>query len=318
MKIFSNAMLLLIVPALCCFLISACGKKAGNVPAGNPASAKVDSLSDSSSGSGSQTKGLGSLVLWAVCPSQATAEKELQQVAGIGEFLGSVVTFEPSIIEGAALGKEYTGKFLVAAALCNDTLFPAFDTIVRVLKHDAVVKHVAATADTSAMVFSCPSQVEIDDAYDSESPVYWEYSRSFELPLGRQRLVAIEFNYSWEQQGDFASAFRDFRFFVMLMNSDNSVADSVVYHCGFEFPEIHRVDNDSAGLTLTVRYCDPQCNLQTDSYKQYSAEVRITAEKNRVIITEGKAELIDEGSCGFAEEERMISGEDREDERGGN
>jgi hypothetical protein len=249
----------------------------------------------------------GELIIWSGGATQAEAEAQRKDFAAYQQVLEPVLTLKPQVLESARIEGLKPGFFVLALGVCPkaetaslkvfQALFP--EVYTRSVKY-------APTLDTPAL--DCPL-LEAATANDDNEPVRWRLERTGRVLQGKNTLIALTFDYQWDQQGDFASSFFNIKTLYFWVNAKRRLLDSKVYSGPNDASRLESLQSESEQLVAEVKYADPRCDPSGDRFKSWKKRVRASIVKGKIELSEGRPQLLDKGSCGYAEEARSIRGQ---------
>ena len=249
----------------------------------------------------------GELFVWSGGATRAEAEAQKENFAAYQQVLEPVLTLEPQVLESARIEGLKPGFFVVALGVCPKKEMASLK-VFQALAPEVYTRSVkyAPTQDLPAL--GCPQPVEAA-SNDDGAPVLWKLERTERVVQGKNALVGLIFGYHWSQQGDFGSSYYNVKALYLGVDKKRRLMDSKTYSGPTDATQLESLKSEEEQLVAEVKYGDPRCEPSSDYFKGWRKSVRAALDKRKVKLTEGEPWLLEEGSCGYADEARMLRGE---------
>ncbi len=253
----------------------------------------------------------GELLVWSGGKTRAEAESQREGLKAYLEALDPVLKVKPEVMESARVEGLKPGFFVVALGVCPKDQVGAPLDVFQAIYPDVYTRTVTYSPTGETPALGCP-ELESAATDSDDKPVRWGLEKTARVAQGGSTLVGLGFSYSWEEQGDFARSYFTVKtLYLLVENKTRRLVDSQVYDGPSDATTLESLESKDGRLVSSVKYGDPPCSPSTDAFKGWRAEVKASIGKARINLVEGKPQLMEEGSCGYAEESRMVGGEGR-------
>jgi len=251
----------------------------------------------------------GELLVWSGGKTRAEAESQREGLKAYLNALDPVLHVKPEVLESARVEGLKPGFFVVALAVCPKNQVDAPLEIFQELYPDVYTRSVKYVPTHELPALDCPEMESV--ASDSEGePVRWSLGKTASVAQGGTTLVALAFTYSWEEQGDFARSYFSVKTLYLLIDSKaRRLVESQSYDGPSDATTLESLQTKDHQLVSSVKYGDPPCAPDTDTFQGWRAQVKASIAKGQIKLVQSKPRLIDQGSCGYADEAKMIGGE---------
>ncbi|PTL82281.1 hypothetical protein [Vitiosangium sp. GDMCC 1.1324] len=260
----------------------------------------------------------GEMLIWSGGKTRDEAERQQQDLAAYQKVLDTVLPLSPQVLESARIQGLKPGFFVVALGVCPKDEVSEPLGVLQAIYPDVYTRTVKYPAEEKTPALGCPELESV--ANDSaDEPVRWSLHRTERLEQGGSTLIGLAFTYSWEEAGDFARAYHDVKTLYLLVGKKRRLVDSEVQDGPSDATTLESFTSEEGHLVSQLKYADPRCDPGGDFFKGWRKKVRASIEKGRLKLSEDKPVLLDQGACGFADEARMVTGQDHlEQESGSN
>lgn len=260
----------------------------------------------------------GELLIWSGGKTRAEAERQRQDAAAYLEALDSVLPLSSEVVESARVPGLKRGFFIVVLGLCPKDKVTAPLGVLKAVNPEVYTRSVKYTPGTETPALECP-ELESVASNSADEPVYWELERVESVEKGGQTLTALAFTYHWSEVGDFARAYHSFKGIYLLVGKKRRLMDSKVQDGPSDATNLESFSAEGERIVAALDYGDPPCDPRTDHFKGWKSKTTVSIGKDGLEVSEDTPTLIKEGSCGYAEEERMVTGQgylDAQEEQG--
>jgi hypothetical protein len=253
------------------------------------------------------------LIIWSGAKTREDAESQEAGFLSYASALSDVLAVEPAVLESARVEGLKPGFFVVALGLCPKAQVHQPLRIFQALYPDVYTRAVKYQVTSETPALKCPEAEEVTrDARDE--PVLWRLTGSERVTQKGRALVGLAFRYRWDEAGDFARSYFAVKTFYLLIDSKTrELVDSKVHEGPSDATTLESFIHEEGRIVSSLEYGDPPCDPSGDSFKAWRKEVKASMAKDGIKLVEGKPKLLKQGSCGYAEEARMVSGEGRGD-----
>jgi hypothetical protein len=251
----------------------------------------------------------GELLVWSGGKTRAEAESQKEGLEAYQEALDSVLKVKPEVLESAKVEGLKPGFFIVALGVCPKDKVQEPLGVFQTLYPDVYTRTVKYRSSAELPALECPELVTVT-TNSADEPVLWGLEKADRVAQGGRTLVGLSFEYSWAEAGDFARSYSEVKAIYLLVESKTrKLLDSKVYDGPSDATTLESFTLEDGRLVSSLKYGDPPCSPSTDYFKGWRNKITVSIAKDGIKFVEGKPKKIDEGSCGYAEESRMISGE---------
>ena len=256
----------------------------------------------------------GEMVVWSGGKTRAEAERQLEGLKPYLKALEPVLKFQPAVVESARVEGLKPGFFIVALGVCPKQQVEESLATFQAIYPDVYTRSVKYQPTDELPALECP-ELAVAATNDADQPVHWELEKAVRLKQGKHQLIGLAFTYRWEEAGDFARAYHDLRAVHLLVEAKKRrLVDSELYDGPSDATTLRSFESEGKRLVSTVEYGDPVCEPMGDSFQGWRVQVKASIAKSAIKLAETEPELIAEGSCGYAEEKRMVGGEEQHSE----
>jgi hypothetical protein len=253
----------------------------------------------------------GELLVWSGGKTRAEAESQREGLTAYLDALKPVLKVKAEVMESARVEGLKPGFFVVALGVCPKDKVDEPLGVFQAIYPDVYTRTVKYSPTGETPALECP-EMETVTTNSADEPVLWGLEKDERVAQGGSTLVGLAFTYSWEEAGDFASSYFTVKtIYLLTENKTRRLVDSKLYDGPSDATTLESLESKDGRLVSSVKYGDPRCSPSTDAFMGWRAEVKASIGKSQIKLVKSTPRLIDEGSCGYAEESRMVSGEDR-------
>lgn len=250
----------------------------------------------------------GEMIIWSGGATRAEAEAQKKDFAAYQKAFEPVLTLEPRVLESVRIEGLKPGFFILALGVCPKEETAALK-VFQALFPEVYTRSVKYTPTRNTPALDCPLLESVaSDGHDE--PVRWALKQTERVLQGKNALVGLAFSYHWEEQGDFASAYFDVKTLYFWVDKKRRLLDAKTYSGPSDASQLESFKSEQERLVAEVKYGDPRCQPSSDHYKGWKTRVQAAIVKGKIDLSEGKPQLLEEGSCGYADEARSIGGQD--------
>lgn len=250
----------------------------------------------------------GELLIWSGGKTRAEAERQQQDVVAYMEALDSVLPLTSEVLESARVPGLKKGFFIVVLGLCPKDKVSAPLGVLKAVNPEVYTRSVKYTPSAELPEIKCPELVSVA-TNNADEPVYWDLERVEQVEKDGHTLIGLAFTYRWEEAGDFARAYYSFKGLYLLVGKKRRLVDSKVQDGPSDATGLESFSADGERIVAALDYGDPPCDPGTDHFKGWKKKVTVSIGKDGLEESEDSPTLVKEGSCGYAEEERMVTGQ---------
>ncbi|HVG58636.1 MAG TPA: hypothetical protein VNA24_08785 [Hyalangium sp.] len=253
------------------------------------------------------------LIVWSGAKTREDAESQEIAFMGYSTALSDILMLEPAVLESSKVEGLKPGFFVVALGLCPKDKVEQPLRIFQALYPDVYTRTVKYQVTSETPALKCPELEEVtQDARDE--PVLWKLKGAERLTQKGKVLVGLAFSYRWDEAGDFARSYFAVKTIYLLIDSKTrELVDSKVHEGPSDATKLESFKQEDERIVSSLEYGDPPCDPSGDYFKAWRREVKASIARKGIQLVEGKPKLFKEGSCGYAEEARMVTGEGRGD-----
>lgn len=250
----------------------------------------------------------GRMIIWSGSKNEEEAQALHQNLKESMAQLADYFVLTPQLIESKTVEGLKPGFFVTSLGVCNaEDLKPALRWL-KALRPEAYTKEVRFYHE-SPESFECPKLGEVDA--DAEEPVHWTMERSAHLRHKRLSLRGIQLSFRWSQLGDFARDFHEAHAVFLLIGKKGRILDQVSYASPEDAAEARGFSAQKRTIGFDFQYAEPPCDPDTDRFELWKRRAQITAQGEKINVTEKPATRIKSGACGYASEAAQITGSAR-------
>lgn len=254
----------------------------------------------------------GELLIWSGAKTRAEAEAQRRGLDAYLKVLEPVLSSHPEVFESARIEGLKPGFFIVALGLCPKKEAAAPLAVFQGIYPDVYTRTVKFPASALPRP-RCP-EPQPAATNDDNLDVPWHLKQVERLTEGAHTLIGLAFTYDWSQAGDFARSYFDVQVLYLRVDKKRRLVGSEVYKGPSDATTLESFKAEGGRLISRVKYGDPPCDTVRDSFKGWSNRIQVSLSKTGIRLEAGTPELLEEGSCGYADESRMISGEGHSEE----
>ncbi|WP_224241354.1 hypothetical protein [Hyalangium gracile] len=257
--------------------------------------------------------GEAELIVWSGGKTREEAEQQQEGLDAYLKALEDIYVVKPVVLESARVEGLKPGFFIVALGLCPKEKVAEPLRIFQTLYADVYTRTVKYKPGKETPALECPQGEEVTRD-PADEPVLWELKGAQRVAQKGKVLAGLAFHYSWDEAGDFARSYFTVKTVYLLIDSKTrKLVESQVHDGPSDATRLEAFTVEGERLVSSLDYGDPPCSPAGDYFKAWKAKVVVSIGKDGISLKEGKPQLIKEGSCGYADEARMVGGEDRGD-----
>lgn len=248
----------------------------------------------------------GDILVWSGASDRKAAEAQLAAAQPLFDALSTFVELSPAVVESARVKGLKPGFFVVALGVCSAHELAWAKGLFGALRPPVYSKPVEYIMQGDAPL-PCPKPVEVD-APDAMREVRWEAGPVQTIAVDeKRRLVALTFSYRWDQPGDFAQAFFETRPVFALLDTDGRALAAEAPPSASDAQEATLVLRGPS-FVVEEKYADPRCEPGGDHYVAWTRTTVARVKGPTLDVEVAEPVKKDEGSCGYAEEEALLTG----------
>jgi hypothetical protein len=256
----------------------------------------------------------GELLVWSGGKTRAEAEFQQETLKPYLEALKPFLPVKPAVMESARVEGLKPGFFIVALGVCPKEKLREPLSVFQALYPDVYTRTVAYKPTEETPKLACP-ELASDATDDNGEPVPWKLEKTARVSQKGNTLVGLAFTYRWDEAGDFARSFHVVQTLYLLVDAKKRrLLDSKVHDSPSDAATLESLTTEEGRLDSSIKYGDPRCDPGSDYFKGWRTWVKASISKGAIRIDPGEPDLLEEGSCGYADEARMITGEGRDEE----
>lgn len=252
----------------------------------------------------------GELLIWSGGKTRAEAERQQQALKAYQKALEPVLPLTSEVLESARVPGLKPGFFIVALGVCPKEKVADPLGVLKAVSPEVYTRSVKYPPDEATPALGCPELESVDGAGE---PVRWSLHRAERLEQGGNTFIGLAFTYRWSEQGDFARDYFSSKVLYLLVGKKQRLVDSKVHDGPSDATTLESFSAEGNRLVSQLDYGDPPCNPSDDVFKGWRTRVKASVVKGHIEVSVDKPTLVKEGSCGYAQEERMVTGQDAQD-----
>ncbi|WP_224371280.1 hypothetical protein [Hyalangium versicolor] len=254
------------------------------------------------------------LIVWSGGKTREEAERQQEGLKDYLSALSPVLQAKPAVLESSKVEGLKPGFFIVTLGLCSKDKVKEPLSLFQAIYPDVYTRTVKYQPGEDLPVLECPQAEEVTED-DSGRPVLWRLKGAQRVTQKGKALAGLAFTYEWDQAGDFARSYFTVKGVYLLIDSKTrQLVESKVYDGPSDATTLTSFTSEKERLVTELDYADPPCSPSGDAFEAWEARVVVSIRKDHIELVQGKPKLTKQGSCGYAEESRMITGEGRGDD----
>ncbi len=256
----------------------------------------------------------GEILIWSGGKTRAEAERQREILATYLDVLDDILLVSPVVLESARVEGLKPGFFVVALGVCSEEEVKAPLSVFQAIDPEIYTRTVKYKPTDETPALTCP-EMESVTTDDAGAPVRWKLAGAERLTQKGSTLVGLVFAYRWDEAGDFARAYHAVASYYLLVEArTRRLKQSKIHESPGDAASLESFKSEKGHLVSTLKYGAPPCEPGTDAFKAWRTQVSASVVKATIHLSVAEPQLIDMGTCGFTEEARMVSGEDRLEE----
>lgn len=252
---------------------------------------EVSTLSGSEGG-GSPTVVAGRMVIAAGSTAQAEAQLQLESFAPWIQALAPFVILKPQVLESAKVEGLKPGFFVVALGICGGEPADELLRLAQALIPEAYERTVRYHPGRDLPPVGCSAMQLVPAGPAKDTP--WKLDQVRGLRSGDANLAVLPFAY---ERGDFRGPeYKGFSILALLLDRNRTLVVAKTYKSPSDFASVKSVRR-GARIVVETEYVQPRCVSQSGHLLNWSQNLSVGSDGQRISINAGEAKQLSEIDC---------------------